>query len=217
MDNRSSRSIVRNLSERSFRYLAALRAREQLTPAQAADRSYQERLIETPKTRLLYWDVPEDQLRALESSGEALESVTFRSPTDGVVVEQSVTKGMHVKAGDTLYRFADTSVVWIEADFNPSEAAHLSKAKMARVIVAGQPTGNMTGKIVHLYPSLAERSKSVRARISVSNPNDELKPGMFATVEVSAEPSQGLIVPEDAVIDSGTTPDSVRGNGRRSI
>jgi len=71
-----------------LQYLAALRSLQQLTPAQAADREYQERLIETPRQRLLYWDVPQDQIKALEEAGRALEAVTFRSPAAGVVIEK---------------------------------------------------------------------------------------------------------------------------------
>ena len=56
-----------------LQYLAALRARAQLTPAQAADREYQERLIETPRGRLLFLDFPEDQLRVVEKIGESGE------------------------------------------------------------------------------------------------------------------------------------------------
>jgi RND family efflux transporter MFP subunit len=199
-----------------LQYLAALRAREQLAPAQAADRDYQERLIETPKRRLLYWDVPEDQLRMLEKAGEPLEAVIFRSPAEGVVVQKSATRGMHVEAGETLYKLADTSIVWIEADFSPSDDAHLTKAKRTTVIISSQPTKSVTGRIVQVYPSLAEPSKTVRARIEVSNSKNDLKPGMFVTVEVAVEPSQGLVVPEDAVIDSGRrqTVFVATGNGR---
>jgi RND family efflux transporter MFP subunit len=186
-----------------LQYLAALRARAQLTPAQAADREPQERLIETPKARLTYLDFPEDQLRIVEKTGEAIDAVAFRSPATGVVVEKSVAKGMHVEAGKTLYRLADNSRLWLEADFNPNEATSLKSTEQLRVLLGGQPTRSVNGRIVHIFPSLAGPSKSVRARIELANSNNDLKPGMFATVEVTGPPSQGLIVPEDAVIDSG--------------
>jgi membrane fusion protein, copper/silver efflux system len=186
-----------------LQYLAAWRSREQLTPAQSADREYQERLIETPRRRLLYWDVPEDQLRALERAGEAIEAVTFRSPADGVVIEKVATRGMHVEAGQTLFKLAGTSVVWIDAAFSPSDAAHMRAGKPAEIVVAGQATEKITGKILYIYPSLAESSRTARVRIEAQNRAGRLTPGMFAHVDVAIEPEAGLIVPEDAVLDSG--------------
>jgi len=199
-----------------LQYLVALRSREQLTPAQAADQEYQERLIETPRRRLLYWDVPEDQIRALEKAGQALEAVTFRSPSDGVVIEKAATKGMHVQAGQTLFKLADMSLVWIDAAFSPSDVTHLKIGQRVDVTFVAQPTEKVAGKILYLYPSVAESSRTARVRIEVPNHSGRLTPGMFAEVDVAIEPEKGLIVSEDAVLDSGRrkTVFVAGGNGR---
>jgi Cu(I)/Ag(I) efflux system membrane fusion protein len=186
-----------------LQYLAAWRSREQLTPAQAADREYQERLIETPRRRLLYWGVPEDQIRALEKAGEALEAVTFRSPADGVVIEKAATRGMHVEAGQTLFKLVDMSLVWIDAAFSPSDVTHVKSGQRVDVSFPAQPDEKVAGKILYLYPSVAESSRTARVRIEVPNRTGRLTPGMFANVDVAGEPESGLIVPEDAVLDSG--------------
>jgi len=199
-----------------LQYLAALRSLQQLTPAQAADREYQERLIETPRQRLLYWDVPQDQIKALEEAGRALEAVTFRSPAAGVVIEKAATKGMHVESGATLYKLADTSVMWIEAAFNVRDGTQLRQGQRAAITIDPQRAEKLTGRIVDIYPILSEPSRSVRVRLEVANRRGDLKAGMFATVEVAVEPTEGLLVSEDAVIDSGRqqTVFVATGNGR---
>ncbi|HEY1308745.1 MAG TPA: efflux RND transporter periplasmic adaptor subunit [Vicinamibacterales bacterium] len=199
-----------------LQYLAALRAREQLTPAQAADRDYQERLIETPRKRLQYWDFPEDQLRALEKGGQALDAVIFRSPADGMVIEKMATKGMHVQAGQTLYRLADMSFVWIDANVNPADLLHVRAGQKAAVTIAIQPEERISGRVLHVFPAVSESSKSARLRIEVPNKSGQLRPGMFASVDIEVDPEQGLVVPEDAVIDSGRrhTVFVATGNGR---
>jgi len=186
-----------------LQYLAALRSREQLTPAQAADREYQERLMETPRRRLLYWEVPEDQIRALEKAGQPLDAVTFRSPADGVVIEKTATRGMHVEAGQTLFKLADMSLVWIDAAFSPADVTHLKIGQRVDVTFAAQPNEKVAGKILYVYPSVAESSRTARVRIEVPNRTGGLTPGMFANVDVAGELEKGLIVPEDAVLDSG--------------
>ena len=70
-----------------------------------------------PRQPLLRWDVPEDQLRFIEEERQVRPAVVFRSPVAGVVVERTVLNGMHIAAGQTLYRIADLSVVWIEVNF----------------------------------------------------------------------------------------------------
>jgi RND family efflux transporter MFP subunit len=185
-----------------LQYLAAVRSREQLSAEQAATREYEERLIETPLKRLLYWDVPQDQLRVMEKAGKPMEAVVFRSPAAGVVIKKSVTQGMHVAAGETLYTLADTSNVWVEAGFDPDSITELRRGQRATVTFDARPTEKVEGKVLLVSPSLSE-SKTARVRIEVSNRTGALRPGMFATVDVPAASSHGLVIPEDAVIDSG--------------
>lgn len=190
------------LTGAQLQYLAALRSLQTLPPAQLADREYQERLIETPRQRLLYWDVPPDQLTALQEKGSALEAVTFRSPSDGEIVEQSIVKGMHVRSGDTLYKIVDTSVVWVEADFNSIDVERVREGATATVIVDSS-RDRLSGRILNQFPAISEQTRTSRVRIEAPNPSGRLKPGMFATVEVVAEPVAGLLIPEDALVDSG--------------
>jgi membrane fusion protein, copper/silver efflux system len=186
-----------------LQYLAAVRSLEQLTPAQLADRDYQERLIQTPRQRLLNWDVPADQLGLLQKSGAALEAVVFRAPADGVVIEQAVIKGMHVAAGQTLYKMADTSSLWVEADFSAADAGQLRDGEPATVSVDSMPEGLLTGRILNQYPTLSAQTSTAKVRIAVPNAHGRLRPGMLVAVEVMTEPRAGLLVPTDAVIDSG--------------
>jgi len=190
------------LTGAQLQYLAALRSLQTLPPAQLADREYQERLIETPRQRLLYWDVPPDQLTALQEKGSALEAITFRSPSDGQIVEQSVVRGMHVRSGDTLYKIADTAVVWVEADFNSIDVERVREGAKATVIVDSL-RDPLSGRVLNQFPGISEQTRTSRVRLEVPNPSGRLKPGMFATVEVTAEPVAGLLIPEDALVDSG--------------
>jgi RND family efflux transporter MFP subunit len=186
-----------------LQYLAAIRSLEQLTPTQRADLDYQERLIQTPKQRLLNWDVPPDQLEQMQKRGAALDAVVFRSPVDGVVIEQVVVQGMHVMAGQTLYKIADTSTLWVEADFAAGDAGQLRDGSAATVIVDAAPPARLTGKILSQYPALSGQTRTIKVRIEVPSGRSGLKPGMFVSVEVMTPPRSGLVIPADAVIDSG--------------
>jgi Cu(I)/Ag(I) efflux system membrane fusion protein len=73
-------------------------------------------LLRSARRRLAYWDVPEREVAAIEESGEVRRTLTLRSTVSGVVVEKLVLSGQRVMAGETLYRVADLSVVWVEGE-----------------------------------------------------------------------------------------------------
>ena len=184
-----------------LQYLAAVRSRDQLSDAQRRERDGLERLVETPRRRLRNWDVPDDQIQALEEAGQALDAVVFRSPADGVVIARTAVRGMHVEAGKSLYTLADTSTMWIRAQFSPGDAVALKAGQHVDVSIGNGPT--LSGKVLFSSPSLSELSRTTGVQIEVPNHEGNLRAGMTATVEAALDPLSGLIVPADAVIDSG--------------
>jgi RND family efflux transporter MFP subunit len=185
--------------------VAAIRNRDLMAARPSGDQpDYADRLVESPRQRLLRWDVPEDQIQLLEEQRQVLPAVVFRSPASGVVIEKSLLKGMHVEAGKTLYRLADLSVVWVEAEFHESDIPHLRLAESASVSVEAWPHEQFTGRLVHLYPNVSEQTRTVKARIELRNPSQRLMPGMSANVELAAPGREGWSIPRDAVLDSGS-------------
>jgi Cu(I)/Ag(I) efflux system membrane fusion protein/cobalt-zinc-cadmium efflux system membrane fusion protein len=185
--------------------IVALRNRDQAAGSPGADgREYAVRLIEAPRQRLVRWDVPEDQLTAISEGRQVLPSIIFRSPAAGVVIEKSVIKGMQVKTGQTLFRIADLSAVWVEAEFRELDLSQLSAGAPAAVSTDAWPEVRLSGRVVHVFPYMNEQTRTVKARIGLANRAGRLKPGMFVNVDLETSPQEGLIVPADAVIDSGT-------------
>ena len=183
--------------------LAALRSREALPSLGPSQPEYAERLVETPRERLVRWDVPPDQLQILETTREVLQAVVFRSPVTGVVIEKAALKGMHVDPGETLYKVADPSVVWIDMDLHEPVASQVRVGTPTAITLDAWPGRTMSGQIANVYPFALAQSRTVKARIEVANPDGRLKPGLFANVEVMLPSQNGLLVPEDAVVDSG--------------
>lgn len=184
--------------------LTALRGREQSASGLAADTSYADRVVDAPRRRLLQWGVSEQEVRALEQTGRIPPAVVFRSPMDGVVVEKAVMKGSHVQPGQTLYKIADLSVVWIEADFHESDVNLLKEGARTDVRLVAYPGERFTGRILNTHPFLSGQTRTITTRIELQNPARRLKPGMSASVEIATNTTEGLLVPTDAVLDSGS-------------
>jgi len=185
-------------------YLLALRTRDQSKQSQVADaREYAERVVEAARRRLSLWDLPEDQLRALEETRQAQSSVAFTSPVSGYVIEKQAIEGMHVMPGQMLYKIVDLSSVWVEADVYEQDMRIVRVGQRSTVTLDAYPGEQFQGRATYVYPFVEEKTRTVKVRFQLSNPQGRLKPGMYANVELMAPGGMGLTVPVDALLDSG--------------
>jgi len=186
-------------------YLLALKTRDQMKASAIADaREYADRIVEATRQRLRLWDLPPDEIAALEETRRAPDAITFRSPVSGFVIEKPAVRGMHVMPGQTLYKVADLGVVWIEADVYEREMALARVGQRATVTLDAYPGESFEGRAIYIHPVVDENTRTVKLRFQFANPRARLRPGMYANVEIHAVGNMGLTVPADAVLDSGT-------------
>src|SRR5580704_16224202 len=186
-------------------YLLALKTRDQLQQSTIADaRERADALVASARQRLLAWDLPADDLQKLDETRRAVDAVVFRAPVSGFVVEKMAVKGLHVMPGQSLYRVSDISVVWVEADVYESELAAVKVDDAATVTVDAYPGEPFTGRVIYIYPYLDDKTRTNKVRVQLTNRGGRLKPGMYAHVEVKSLGRSGLVVPTNAVLDSGT-------------
>ena len=170
----------------------------------AADREFDARLVAAARERLRRFDMPPEDLEALTQGGVALETVVFRSPVSGVVIEKTAVEGMYVTAGQALLRIADLSVVWIEADIYEQDVSVVRVGQQAVVTIDAYPGRRFAGRATYIYPTVEPQTRTVRVRFQFANPRGELKPGMYANVLLAGTARSALTVPADAILDSGT-------------
>ncbi|MBI3047836.1 MAG: FixH family protein [Acidobacteria bacterium] len=186
-------------------YLLALKTRDQLRGSQIADaREYADRLVESARTRITLWDLPPDQMRALDETREPQTTVTFRSPVGGYVIEKAALQGMHVMPGQTLFKIADLSRVWVEADIYEQDMPVLKVGQRATVTLDAYPGERFTGRAIYIYPFVEENTRTVKVRFEFANRSGRLKPGMYANVSLDAPLGMSTTIPSNALLDSGT-------------
>lgn len=161
-------------------------------------------LLEAARRRLAYWDISADQIERLERTGEVTKTLTLEAPFDGVVLEKMVVQGQAVMPGMKLYRLADLSTVWIEADVFEQDIALVRVGAPARVELAAYPGQSFSGRVSFVWPVVDEQSRTGRVRVAVPNPGGRLKPGMYATLFFDARLGGDLLsVPAEAVVMTG--------------
>ena len=162
------------------------------------------RLLDASRTRLSYWDFTDEQIAHLEAAGEIQKTITIFSPASGVVVKKNALKGHYVKAGEHQYEIADLSTVWVDVDIYEYELPWVHKGMPAEMELSYIPGKRYAGEVLFIYPYLDPKTRTARLRLSFSNPGNQLKPGMYANVYLqNTLPGKRLVVPQEAVIDSG--------------
>lgn len=180
-----------------------LAAQQELIVAQRMKSTMPE-LASAARARLRLLDMSDAQIDEVMKSGNARRTVTLVSPVSGVVVEKYVVNGQAIQAGEPLLRIADLSRVWVEAQLREADAPSVRKGMTAEVEVTGLPGRVRRGTVDYVYPTLDPQARALRARIVLANPGGALKPGMFATVRLTAPTRSVLSVPASAIVNTGT-------------
>jgi cobalt-zinc-cadmium efflux system membrane fusion protein len=109
--------------------------------------------------------------------------VTVRAPLDGVVIEKPAVAGQAVDATRPLLTVADLSHVWIEAAVPADSLGQIGTGMPAKVSVNAMPK-ELSGSVSFVGPVLGEATRMATARVTLSNPNLLLRPGMLASVDL---------------------------------
>lgn len=185
-------------------YAIAVQGVRTLAAAGGEAASGMRQLADASLQRLRNWDMPQDQIDALASTGEVRRSVTFRSPAAGIVTEKKAVQGMRFMPGETLYQVTDLGAVWVIADVFEQDIGQVRTGTRASVSINAYPGKAFSGTITYVYPTMNAATRTVPVRIELANPGALLKPAMFAQVEWTlGAGAPVLTVPTSAVIDGG--------------
>ncbi|MBR0778210.1 efflux RND transporter periplasmic adaptor subunit [Bradyrhizobium diazoefficiens] len=157
------------------------------------------------RQRLVNLDVPETVIAEMERTRSAPVTVLWSAPRDGIVLERNAIEGMRANPGDVLFRIADTSVVWALVDVAERDLGSIAVGQPVAVRARSFPGRSFAGKIAVIYPQVNRETRSVRVRIELANPDSELRPDMYVDADIdTAESSAVLVVPDSAVLDTGS-------------
>lgn len=185
-------------------YLIALKTRAQLAASPLDDaKANADALVASARERLRLWDVTDSQIAALERRGQADPVLTVYAPSSGMVMKREALPGKYVEPGTTLYEIADLSTVWIFADIYESEMAGVKVARPASVTFAAYPGETFSGTVAYVYPTLNPETRTARVRLELPNPGLKLKPGLYGNVTLQSDAVRTLVVPKEAVLDTG--------------
>jgi Cu(I)/Ag(I) efflux system membrane fusion protein len=184
-------------------YMLALRTRKALGDAGVTGGAGDD-LVEAARERLRLWDVSTSDIERLERTGKPTKTLTIHAPSSGVVTKKDIVHGHRLNEGDMPYEITDLSSIWVLADAYESDLARIRTGMTATLTLQAFPDRAFKGKVLFIDPVLDPKTRTAKVRLEFPNRTGELRPEMFGEVTMQAKQREGLRIPSDAVIDSGT-------------
>ncbi len=155
------------------------------------------------RTRLQLFGMSAAEIESVAKTGKPVRTVAVTSPAAGYVVRKSVVQGQYIQPGTELFEIADLSKVWVLADVYEQDAARVAVGRAATVLVGAYGGEQFPGRIRFISPTVDATTRTLRVRIELDNAAQKLKPGMFADVRLEAPAGQAVMIPAEALVDTG--------------
>ena len=161
-------------------------------------------LTRASRERLVALGIPADQVKQLEKTRKVRQNIAIYSPQDGVVSKLMVRHGMYVTPKTQVMSLADLSSVWLIAEVFESQADWVKVGQTAEVSLAFLPGRIWEGTVEYIYPSLDAKTRTLKARLRFDNPDEALKPNMYANVRIfGGARDDTIVIPVEALIRTG--------------
>jgi membrane fusion protein, copper/silver efflux system len=190
------------MAQQSYYASLEMLYREAGPQQQAHDSGRALELLERVADGLRNLGVSNSQIREMAKRREVVHDIRVVSPVDGVVLKRSVMTGLRFDRGFEFYRIADLNRVWILADASRDQLPFIRPGAAARITTA-EESHALSATVNPSEPIFDETSLTLKVRLEVANPRGALKPGMFVDVEFPVPFPATLVVPADAIVDSG--------------
>lgn len=161
-------------------------------------------LVAASTERLLALGISKQQIAALRKNRKVRQTIAVFAPQDGVVSTLPVREGMFIKPSMKVMSLADLSSVWLLAEVFERQVDWVSMGDAAQVTLSYLPGREWQGKVEYIYPSLDPKTRTLKVRLRFDNPEEALKPNMYANVKIfGGAKADILVIPMEALIRTG--------------
>lgn len=158
--------------------------------------------IEYYRKSLYNYGITPYQLKEMERTRIFPEEVEIRAPAAGFILFRNLSPGLRLDRGAEIFRIADLSRVWVLADIFENEAAYFKPNTRVKMELPYQKK-TFYGWVSPVLPQFDPATRTMKMRLVAENPGFVLRPDMFLNVEIPLSGPAAIVVPVDAVLDTG--------------
>jgi cobalt-zinc-cadmium efflux system membrane fusion protein len=127
--------------------------------------------------------------------------LAVKAPLSGSITTMNVARGNMINdVTQPLMTVADLSTVWVTALAPEKDVSALARNQDAEVRLAAYPGEVLHGKVLFVSDVLEADSRRDKLRIAFPNPDNRLKPNMFATVTLPGPSHSRVVLPTSALL-----------------
>ncbi|EKE25542.1 MAG: hypothetical protein ACD_5C00125G0002 [uncultured bacterium] len=165
--------------------------------------SHNQSLINASYKKLQTLHISEQQIQRLKKTKHADQLIDIYAHQDGVVTELNVREGMRVTPETEMMSLVDLSSIWMIAQIFEEQASWVKVGESAEARLSAFPGKIWKGEVEYIYPQVDPTTRTLKVRFRFHNPDEILKPNMYANITLFAEPkSKVLSIPLEALIRS---------------
>jgi len=158
----------------------------------------------SPRDRLRYMHVSDSMINQIARKGKPKGRLPIYAPMHGTIIRHNIHKHMYVYKDYPMLTIADLSTVWVEANVYEHQLSWVERGFKAEIEVKALPGRLFTGQVVYIYPELDAKTRTLKVRILVPNPDLLLKPNMYSEVRIMGGQKSNLLkIPREALIVTG--------------
>jgi RND family efflux transporter MFP subunit len=186
-------------------YLLAIEARKRVKDSTVAEVTADaSSLVDSAAERLKLWGVSPREIARLERERTVRHAVEIDSPMSGYIVERNALPNMYVQPDMRLFTITDLSKVWIYAAVFQDEIGKVHPGNPATVTLDAYPGTSFDGRVDFIQPQIDPMTRTAKVRCEFNNPKGQLLPGMFAHVALDLPMGEQTVIPDTAVLRTGT-------------
>ena len=161
-------------------------------------------LINASKSRLRFLGIGNTQIKSLTETRQVRQRIDFFSEHNGFINELNIREGMFIKPATDVLSIGQIDTVWVIAEVFEQQSGWIKNEQKVEMTIGALPGLFWHGKVDYIYPVLDAKTRTLRVRVRFDNPKGQLKPNMYARLNIQAQTEQAtLSIPREAVIRSG--------------
>lgn len=160
-------------------------------------------LIQAAQKKLQALNISNAQIQALKSTHKSSQLINVYAPQAGIVAQLGIREGMRVSPEMEIMSLVDLSTIWMIVEVFENEAAWVKVGQPVEAKLTAFPGKTLKGQVEYIYPQLDAKTRTLKARLRFANPENMLKPNMYANVVILANPQENVLsIPSEALIRS---------------
>lgn len=159
-------------------------------------------LMERGRQRLRLLGLSDTLIKTLEETRSVFYKVPYYAQEKGIVSALEVREGMYAQANTRIMTLADLSTVWVIADVFEHQINWVEVGKSIELDLPALDLYALEGRVEFVYPTLDPMTRTLKVRLALDNPQEQLKPDMLATVRIYAGPVEAVNISVDALIQT---------------